>query len=303
MLMTKPSPSDVLPERAHARPIVRWVGGKRWLVPVASQVAYEHLQTTDGRYVEPFLGGGAVAADLGLPDMLLADLCEPLINAFQQLRRSPDAVLWSLKNYRRRGVDSDTYYKIRAERPRGKVQRAAWMFYMNTLGFNGVYRENSKGIYNVPYGVRKPGKKLPGKTPMVSHSFLTKTKAKPFIEAIRHAELVATDFRTTIRRAGDGDFIFVDSPYFGVYANYLKEGFGVGDHVDLARELRAAAEERGASFIATNNDVPEIRRLYRWAHITRTGEFRRVNRDAKKRGKVACLLIASSRDLLRSAGI
>ncbi len=303
MQMTKPSLSEELPERAHASPIVRWVGGKRWLVPTASEIAYAHLQTTDGRYIEPFLGGGAVAADLGLPNMLLADLCEPLINAFQQVRRSPDSVLWSLRNYRRRGTDAETYYKIRAERPRGKVQRAAWFFYMNALCFNGVYRENAKGEYNVPYGVRKPGKKLPGKTPMVSHSFVNKTKLKPFVEAIRSSELVASDFRPIIRRADDGDFIFVDSPYFGVYSNYLKEGFGVADHVDLARELRAAAEERGASFIATNNDTPEIRRLYRWAHITRTGEFRRVNRDAKKRGKVACLLIASSRDLVASAEI
>jgi DNA adenine methylase len=267
-----------------------------------SNIAYDYLSDTRGRYIEPFLGGGAVAADLGLPDMLLADLCEPLINAFQQVRRSPDSVLWSLRNYRRRGVDADTYYKIRAECPRGKVQRAAWFFYMNALCFNGVYRENSKGEYNVPYGVRKPGKKLPGKTPMVSHSFLNKKRLTPFVDAVRGAELTASDFRPIIKRATDGDFVFVDSPYFGVYSNYLKEGFGVADHVDLARELRAAAE-RGAAFIATNNDVPEVRRLYRWAHITRTGEFRRVNRDAKKRGKVACLLIASGRDLVGSAAI
>ena len=78
----------------------------RWLVPVASEIAYTHLQTTDGRYIEPFLGGGAVAADLGLPNMLLADLCTPLINAFSQVRRNANAVLWSLNNYKRRGTDS-----------------------------------------------------------------------------------------------------------------------------------------------------------------------------------------------------
>lgn len=287
MTRLKPLPSE-LPERAHAKPIVRWVGGKRWLVPIVSDVAYAHLQSTGGRYIEPFLGGGAVAADLGLPNMLLADLCEPLINAFEQLCRNRDVVLWSLKNYRRRGTDADAYYKIRAEHPQGKVQRAAWFLYMNATGFNGVYRENSKGEYNVPHGSRKSQKP----------SFLTQTKADPFIAAIRSSELTAADFRQVIRRAGAGDFLFVDPPYYGVFSNYLKEGFSVGDHAALADELQDAAK-RGAAFVAANNDLPEVRKLYRWAHLTRTGELRRVNCDAKKRGKVACLLITSHRNVLR----
>jgi len=287
--MPKPSPSDEYPERVHASPIVRWVGGKRWLVPVVSDIAYEYLRETRGCFYEPFLGGGAVAADLGLPDMVLSDLCGPLINAYRQVVRNADAVLWSLHNYRRRGTDEDTYYKVRGERPRGVVQSAAWMFYMNALCFNGVWRENAKGEYNVPYGARKGGP-----------SFISKTKLAPFIEAFRSADLVASDFRPMIECASDGDFIFVDSPYFGVYSNYLKDGFGISDHVDLARALQAATE-RGAAFVATNNDTPEIRRLYRWAHVVRTGEFRRVNRDAKNRGKVACLLISSSADLVKPA--
>jgi len=278
--------------RVHATPIVRWVGGKRWLVPIISDIVYEYLQRTGGRYIEPFLGGGAVAADLGLPGMILSDLCEPLMNAFQQVQKDPAAVLWALaSNYVKRGTDDQTYYKVRAEKPQSALQRAAWFFYLNATAFNGIWRENASGVFNVPYGRRK------GKT---GPAFLNEKRLRPFVEATQDAELLTSDFRPVIERADSGDFLFVDSPYFGVYSNYLKEGFGPSDHVDLARALQAAVA-RGAAFVATNNDLPDVRRLYGWANMTRTGEFRRVNRDAAGRGKVACLLITSTPDLLHHA--
>lgn len=289
------------PERAHSSPILRWVGGKRWLTPIVSDIIYEHLCETGGRYIEPFAGGAAVALDLGLPNMIVSDLCEPLITCYQQSSARPDVVHWMVERYKARGTDKETYYEVR-ERPRPKsaLERAAWLFYLNALCYNGVFRENQKGKFNVPYGVRKKGTKLPGSHPMVSHSFITLDRLQAFAAATEGTDFLCSDFAPIIARAQKGDFVFADSPYFGVFDKYLKEGFGVDQHIALARSLREA-KNRGVAFIATNNDTPEIRRLYRWAHVVDTGEYRRVNRDAKKRGKVGCVLIASAKRLLRHA--
>lgn len=296
-----PIDDEAYPARAHSGPILRWVGGKRWFTPLASDIIYEYLQRTGGRYFEPFAGGAALALDLGLPGMVVSDLCEPLINLYVQSSARPDSVFWMVQHYKDQGTDKATYYEVRNKaRPRSNVERAAWLFYLNALCFNGVYRENSKGKFNVPYGVRKKTQKLPGSHPMVSHSFITIERLKAFAAATQETEFVCSDFAPIIARAGAGDFIFADSPYFGVFDKYLKEGFDVAQHVALARSLQVAAE-RGVAFLATNNDTPEVRRLYRWAHLTTTGEFRRVNRDATKRGKVGCLLIASDAALLHHA--
>jgi DNA adenine methylase len=289
------------PERARTEPILRWAGGKRWLVDAVAPVIHAHLQQTGGRYIEPFAGGAAVALDLGLPGMIVSDLCEPLINCYRQASARPAVVHRMVEQYKARGTDKETYYEIRnAPRPKSALERAAWLFYLNALCYNGLFRENSKGGFNVPYGVRSRKQKLPGAHPLVSHSFITLDRLQAFAQATAETDFLHSDFAPVIARAKSGDLVFADSPYFGVFDKYLKEGFGVDQHIALARTLKTAMH-RGAAFLATNNDTPEMRRLYRWAHLKSTGEHRRINRNAKDRGKVDCLLIASSKALLQGA--
>jgi DNA adenine methylase len=257
------------------------------MIPMVSDIIYTYLQRTGGRYIEPFAGGAAVALDLGLPNMIVADLCEPLINCYVQVCNCPHDVFTMVEQYRARGTDKAAYYEVRNKlRPADNVERAAWLFYLNALCWNGVFRENAKGVFNVPYGAR-------------SKKLITLERMLAFREAMPKTEFLYSDFAAVINTAKEGDFVFADPPYMGVFSRYLRQGFGTVQHIRLARALQAATE-RGVAFLAANNDLPEVRNLYRWGHTMRTEECRRVNSDGKGRGKVDCLLIASAPELLPS---
>ena len=270
------------------KPIVRWVGGKRDLARMLSDIAYASLQRTGGHYHEPFLGGGAVAFDLGLPEMVLSDLCAPLIDTYRAIQRWPRDVAWMLDVYRNRGCDADVYYRVRDEAPTSRVERAARFLYLNTLCYNGVYRENASGKYNVPYG-RRAG----GATP----NFLSVDDLIAFQKLTVTASFAATDFRESLAAVGAGDFVYADPPYYAVFDKYQKGGFSDGDHLDLATALRDTYD-RGAEILTTNADVPCVRELYDWAFVVPTVENRRVSQTKAGRAKAACLLITTVPDLL-----
>lgn len=258
------------------------------MVRVLSDIAYAHLQRTRGRYIEPFLGGGAVALDLGLPNMILADVCEPLIQAYTQVRDFWPQVAWTLGTYAHRGVDKDTYLDVRDERPMSHIQQAAHFLYLNALCFNGVWRVNSNGVFNVSYGSKSDG--TPGKLRTIQ-------ELQQFADAIKASTLTASDFRATLAVAGEGDFVCADPPYFGTFDDYSANRFTAKDHADLAEALRIAYDH-GADLVATNMDTPEVRELYSWAAIQVTGEMHRVCRDPAKRGKVSTVLISTIPDLV-----
>ena len=199
-----PGTESTFPPRLHAKPVCRWVGGKRWMLRTLSNTAYAHLQRTRGRYIEPFLGGGAVALDLGLPSMILADTCEPLIHAYDQVRRFPQQVAWMLATYERRGVDKSTYLDVRAESPMSHIQRAAHFLYLNALCFNGVWRVNSNGVFNVAYGSKGDG--------APAGKMRTAADLEQFAAAIKTSTLTAADFHKTLEHAGEGDFIYCFTP-------------------------------------------------------------------------------------------
>lgn len=284
-----PGTESAFPLRLHAKPICRWVGGKRWMLRTLSNVAYVHLQRTRGHYVEPFLGGGAVALDLGLPNMILADTCEPLIHAYDQVRRFPQQVAWMLATYEKRGVDKDTYMDVRDESPMSHIQRAAHFLYLNALCFNGVWRVNSDGVFNVAYGSKGSG--------APAGKMRTTADLEQFAAAIKTSTLTAADFHKTLEHAGEGDFIYADPPYFNTYDDYTTGRFTAKDHVDLSEALRAAYD-RGADLVTTNMDTPEVREMYAWAAIQVTGEMHRVCRDPAKRGKMSTVLISTIPDLV-----
>jgi DNA adenine methylase len=253
-----------------------------------SNTAYAYLQKSGGRYVEPFLGGAAVALDLGLPDMILADVCEPLIHAYRQVCAHPKEVAWMLGTYARRGVDKETYMATRGDVPFSHIQRAAHFLYLNALCFNGVWRVNAAGVFNVAYGAKSDG--TPGR-------LRNEEELVQFAATFGGSQIDVADFRTTLALAGEGDFIYADPPYLGTFDGYSADRFSLADHAALAEALRCAYD-RGADLITTNMDTAEIRELYSWAAIQVTGEAQRVSCDAMTRGKMSTVLISTIPDLV-----
>jgi len=235
------------PEGDGLRPILKWPGGKRLLADKIVAL----MPTRYDRYIEPFLGGGAVFFRLQPSRAVLADADPALINCYTQIRDHPDQVLRALARMK----NSETeYYRIRASRPRTNVSRAAKLVYLANLGFNGVYRLNFRGEYNVPYGHR-PDRRPVDPAHVRSASVM-----------LRRASLRDGDFETTLRTAGSGDVVYLDPPYTVAHANngfirYNARLFSWSDQQRLAIAAREAAS-RGAFVVVTNADHISVRNLY-----------------------------------------
>jgi DNA adenine methylase len=279
-LSTVPT-ANVFPPRVGCTPPLKWVGSKRWLVPLLAPAIHARLAVTRGRYVEPFLGGGAVALDLGLPDMVLGDNCKPLISMYQTIRKTSASVAWALKTLVDRGTDKESYIRIRAEESRSPVLAAARFLYLNRFGFNGLYRENSKGKFNVPHGGDRSRASVP-----------TAESLAIVAHALRGADVRHADFRDTIAAAQAGDVVYADSPYYETFDKYTAGGFSDDDHVTLATALRAA-HDRGATIVASNSDHEYVRDLYSWATIAPVHERHAVGATAERRGLRPAVLIVS----------
>jgi DNA adenine methylase len=279
------------PPRVGAKPCLRWAGAKRWIVPLVADGIWQKLAVTGGRYFEPFLGGGSLALDLGLPRMVLADICEPLMTMYRQVVASPTDVIermaWLLGQVAPAGLNDTSYYSLRAFVPETALDVAAQFLMLNATCFNGVYRVNKAGVYNVPYGDRS------------EKHFASLEKLQAVAVAFATAELICHDFRAIVAGAREGDVIFVDSPYHDVFVDYDKGGFTLTDQRDLALWLRQAAA-RGATILATNSDCPEVRKLYDFAHVFVSMEQRKVNRDGKGRKPAPCLIITNDPNIINA---
>lgn len=284
-----PNTEALLPPRAGCVAPIKWVGGKRWLVPTVAPSIYERLAATRGRYIEPFMGSGAIALDLGLPGMILGDLCKPLVATYTTIRKSPEAVAWALKTLVERGTDKESYLAVRASESPSVVFAAARFIYLNKFGFNGLYRENSKGKFNVPHGGDRSTASVPDTDTL-----------KAVAKALKDADIRVADFAYTIARAEAGDVLYVDSPYYETFSDYTAGGFTDDDHVALAKALQEA-HERGAVFIASNSDHERVRELYAWATVVPVHERHAVGATGDRRGLKPAVLIMSDDTILRGA--
>jgi DNA adenine methylase len=283
-----------LPPPAEVKPVLKFVGGKAWLVPLLARNIWLRLARTGGRYIEPFLGGGALALHLGLPDMILGDSLPPLMEMYAAIKDKPAEVAWALSAYASGGVDKESYYKVRDLEPDTAVARAARMIYMNKLGFNGVIRYNRQGKFNVPYGdaaYRSSSVNRRGRD-AVESLFPSKGKIEAVAKSLRGAELHLADFGQLCQWAGDGDVVFCDPPYDGTFDGYTGTGFTAADQERLATELGDAARA-GAVVYACNADTDRVRALYSGWSFVAVAEKRSVNRDGGGRGRVPCVVVTN----------
>lgn len=229
-------------------PFLKWAGGKRWLassslLPVPDQF---------DRYIEPFVGGGAVFFKLGPDRAILSDINSELINLYRVVRDAPKA-LETLMVEHQADHSRDHYYQVRAEVPSDPIAQAARILYLNRTCWNGLYRVNLKGKFNVPIGTKTA-------VVMDGESFTELS------DALQRTEILCQDFEETLASAESGDFVFVDPPYtvkhnLNGFLKYNEKIFGWSDQVRLHHAVVAAAN-RGASVVVTNADHESVRDLY-----------------------------------------
>jgi DNA adenine methylase len=260
------------------RPLLKWPGGKRLLAKYILQLMPERYS----RYIEPFVGGGAVYFALRPYRAVLGDSNSALINCYRQVRDYPEAVarfLGRMKN------SEDCYYSIRKMHPRAPAAEAARLIYLTNLSFNGIYRLNADGDFNVPYGHR------PERRPA------SPNHVRSASNALRAAALVCQDFEVTMTDANDGDVVYLDPPYTVAHSNngfirYNARLFSWSDQERLA-SAAARAVERGAFVIVSNADHNSVRSLYRtFTELQIERESTIASTKNKRKTVIECLFYA-----------
>ena len=230
------------------QPFLKWAGGKRWLVSQGVPTP-RHFE----RLVEPFVGSGAVYFSLQPSRALLADVNSELINLYSVIKHKPKELAACLLKHHR-SHSRDYYYAVRDDSPVDDVNSAARMLYLNRTCWNGLYRVNAKGQFNVPIGTKTV-------VSLEGEDFCKYSKI------LKGAKLKCQDFEDTIDNCGPGDFVFVDPPYtvkhnMNGFVKYNEKIFSWDDQIRLAAALRRAAS-RGAAIVVTNADHESILDLYK----------------------------------------
>lgn len=262
-------------------PVLKWAGGKRQLVPIIKQMMPESYN----RYYEPFFGGGALFCDLSPQSATINDFNKQLIGMYEQIKIRPEdvcATLFDLQeqyNKLETMEDKDTlYYKFRQSFNDYLVENegindslsAALLIFLNKAGFNGLYRVNSSGLYNVPSAHRKTIKAYNSDNIKAISKILKKTK------------IMCGDFEKACKDAKEGDFVFFDSPYYDTFDAYQAGGFSEEDHMRLFNLFKRLSN-KDVYCMMTNNDCDYIKNLYREFNIKIVDVKRMINSNAKNR--------------------
>lgn len=260
-------------------PFVKWAGGKRQLIP---QIR-ERMPKQFNNYYEPFVGGGAVIFELLPENAVINDINRALINAYQMICDHPQEFLQEINRLdAEMWEDGKEYYYSLREHYNDKLMRdefdvelAALFVFINKHCFNGLYRVNGKGLFNVPYNNSR-------------RSSVDEQSIMEISEYLRNVTIISGDFEAACEGAGAGDFVFIDSPYAPLnptsFESYTKEGFDIESHRRLANlfdELTA----RGCYCMLTNHNTELINELYgnKGYTIDVVSVKRMINSDASNR--------------------
>lgn len=242
------SAKEIVREQDILLPFLKWAGGKRWLTN-----QYPHLlPTTFERYVEPFLGSGAVLFHLRPQTSIISDRNPALINTYVQLRDRWEEIYERLVHYQNLH-SKQFYYEERSRTHTCVIQQAAQFLYLNRTCWNGLYRVNLSGSFNVPIGTK-------------SRVLLNSDRFEHTSDILRRCDIKCQDFEITIMQAQRGDFVFIDPPYvtrhnFNGFVKYNDQIFSWDDQIRL-RDCVEEAARRGATILLTNADHDTIRELY-----------------------------------------
>src|SRR3569833_99185 len=233
-----------------AKPFLKWAGGKTQLINELTRFIPSDYNT----YVEAFLGGGALFFHLKPERAILSDINPELINCYQVVRDNVEELILALRRFTN---TEDFYYQIRAIdiSLASDVERAARFIFLNKTCFNGLYRENRNGDFNVPYGKNKTANLCDEDRLYAAHF------------ALANAKLICADYKTVLRRyVQHNDFVFLDPPYvpaggFSDFQRYTKDCFYDSDHIELRNEFNRLTRI-GAKIILTNSNTEFVKELY-----------------------------------------
>lgn len=289
--------ASVDPVRRHASPFVKWAGGKTSiLVHLLPHIPF-HMSD----YYEPFVGGGAlflaICGQRARFSAHLSDTNEELIAAYRVIKESPDELIELLSLFQKeydRAVDKMAYFYTKREwRPLDRMERAARLVFLNKTCYNGLYRVNSKGEFNVPFGRYKNPRILNSDDiRAVSHA-LEDTKA----------ELRSIDYKDALVSCKQADFVYLDPPYqppsrTSNFTEYTSGGFSGKDQEELAQEFGKLVD-RGCTVLLSNSDTALTRHLYRNFSMRTITVNRPINSDGTGRTGYKELIVLGHRDTSR----
>jgi DNA adenine methylase len=273
------------PVAPPAGPIVKWAGGKSKLL----DALMSRMPARFGSYFEPFLGGGAMFFRLAPERAVLADCNEDLMNLYRCVAWKVEAVIQRLEAHRREH-DKDHYYAVRERWNAGgqgqpAVERAAAFLYLNKTCYNGLFRVNQKGHFNVPMGRYDEPR------------ICDPAQLRGASQVLRRAELHSGHFADQVADSSAGDFVYFDPPYDPVsptasFTSYTAASFGSDAQRELAAVVRSLTR-RGVHVMVSNSDTPFIRQLYRGLDIEQVAVTRAINSRADARGAVNELIITN----------
>lgn len=282
-----------------AWPVLKWAGGKGQLL----ERYHGYLPSSFGTYHEPFVGGAALFFDLRrrglLTRALLSDSNDELLNLYRVLRDDVEALVRELRQAAF-AYESDAYYAVRDWEPDRlpRVRRAARTVYLNRTGFNGLYRLNRSGRFNVPFGRH------------VNPKICQPRALRDASAALDLAELSTCDFEVACRRAQAGDLVYLDPPYHplgktALFTSYDREGFTAADQERLAATFRSL-DARGVKVLLSNSDAPLVHELYdEFPHVGLAAR-RSINSKGSGRRPITELLVVGrtlARELPRSVSL
>jgi len=271
-------------------PFLKWPGGKRWIAEAIARL----LSAPRGRYFEPFLGAGAVFFALRTSDAVLSDTNRDLIEAFVAVRDHGPALIDGLRVL---PVDERTFHLLRSRKPASPLETATRMIYLNRTAFNGLWRVNQLGEFNVPFGCK------PGTTPVDSE------RVARCAEILQGTSLLCSDFRDRLDEPRAGDRVYLDPPYTVMHNNngfrrYNERIFSWADQCDLA----AAATDlsaRGCHVVVTNAAHGDVAALYDERLFARceVNRHSRIAAAAQHRRSAVELLLISRHSLPRQESL
>lgn len=283
-----------MPTRPVPGPFIKWAGGKSQLLPFILPHLPERIET----YREPFVGGGAVffalAREGRFRRAVLGDRNAQLIGLYRMVRDRVDSLIEALTELAPLATDAETFYRLRAQEVSelDEVSQAARFIFLNKTCFNGLYRVNRKGQFNVPFGRYR--------SPKVCDPDLLRGCSR----ALQNVELRVQDFEETAADAEAGDAVYFDPPYVPVsptasFTSYHQDPFGPEAHRRLAQVV-ADCHARGVVALLSNSDCDFTRKLYGPLKVQTVQASRAINRDPTRRGPVTEVLVVGSKPRRRS---
>ncbi len=271
-------------ELREAKQFVKWAGGKKQLLPQLLAFSPPKFEN----YFEPFVGGGALFFKLHylgrIKKSYLNDLNENLVTAYKIIKDKPQELIKELSSGKYKN-EKETFYKIREEEPKDKIKTTARFIYLNKTAFNGLYRENSKGKFNVPFGK------------YANPKILDKDNILAVNKALQTDEITCLDFEKAVAKTKNRDFVYFDPPYYPIsktssFTSYTKQDFTKKDQERLF-ECFKRLDKKGCLVMLSNSYSPLIKNLYKDFNQRTVMAGRAISCKGEGRGKIKELIVTN----------